>query len=98
MKRFAPGLLIPVPVFVPPAHGQPAPAEAVPPDPVVTMRQHWLDADINAFTFRNSAQMFETRPVLRAGPVWELPRGEVLSPPDYVFNGQRRTYADFAAR
>lgn len=85
-------------MLVAPAHGQPAAAETTPPDPVVTMRQHWLDADINAFTFRNSAQMFETRLVPRAGPVWELPRGETLSPPAYVFSGQHRSYADFAAR
>lgn len=98
MRRFALGLLIAVSAFVAPVHGQPAPAEAVPPDPVVTMRQHWLDADINAFTFRNSAQMFETRTVPRAGPVWELPHGERLLPPDYMFDGVRRSYADFAPR
>lgn len=85
------------------AHLAIAPAQAqstsdTPPAPVVTMRQHWLDADINSFTFRNSAQMFETRAVPRAAPVWNLPRGEGFVPPDYVFGGQRRTYADFAAR
>ena len=85
-------------MFVAPAQAKPGPVEAPPPDPVVSMRQHWLDADINAFTFRNSAQMFETRSVSRAGPVWGLPRGEALTPPDYVFGGQRRSYADFAAR
>jgi len=98
MMRRALFLLAAGQMLVAPAHGQPAAAETTPPDPVVTMRQHWLDADINAFTFRNSAQMFETRPVSRAGPVWELPRGEGFTPPGYVFGGQRRTYADFAAR
>ncbi len=72
--------------------------DAVPPDPVITMRQHWLDSDLNAFTFRNSAQMFETRSVARSGPVWRLPRSPGFSPPDYVFEGHTRSYADFAAR
>lgn len=92
-------LLAAVHLAAAPAEAQPAPAEpAAPPDPVIAMRQHWLDADINSFTFRNSAQMFETRRVARSGAVWELPREAGFVPPDYTYAGQRRSYADFAAR
>lgn len=98
MMRCALSLPVAAQIFVASANAQPTAAETALPDPVVTMRQHWLDADISAFTFRNSAQMFETRPVPRAGPIWKLPRGEPWSPPDHVFDGRRRSYADFAAR
>lgn len=97
MRLCALSFLVAAQFFVASAQGQPA-VETTPADPVITMRQHWLDTDISSFTFRNSAQMFETRSVPRSGPVWKLPRGEALAPPDYVFDGQRRGYADFAAR
>ena len=63
------------------------------PDPVIAMRQQWLDADSNAFNFRNSAQMFETRTVARSGAVWTLPREGGFTPPSYSFDGQTRSYA-----
>jgi CubicO group peptidase (beta-lactamase class C family) len=70
----------------------------IPPDPVISMRQHWLDADINAFNFRNSEQIFETRTVPRAGAVWRMPRAAGFNPPSYQFEGKSRSYSDFAAR
>lgn len=70
----------------------------VPTDPVILMRQHWLDADINAFNFRHSAEMFETRKVARAGTVRDLPQGTRIAPPDYAYNGKTRSYDDFARR
>lgn len=69
-----------------------------PPDPVISMRQHWLDADTNSFNFRNSAEIFETRTVARSGPVWPLPHAAGFTPPDYEFGGQQLSYSDFAAR
>jgi CubicO group peptidase (beta-lactamase class C family) len=70
----------------------------VPADPVILMRQHWLDSDINAFNFRHSAEMFETRKVARSGPVRALPMGKPLAPPSYTFEGKTRTYDEFARR
>lgn len=93
MMRYTPILLAAALLAAAPVEAQPVPA-----DPVVAMREHWLDADINAFTFRNSAQMFETRRVARSGAVWELPREAGFVPPDYVHDGARLSYADFAAR
>ncbi len=85
---------------VTPVSAEPSRQETLTPlaDPVVRMREHWLDADINSFTFRNSAQMFETRTVPRAGPLWEIPHSEGFQPPDYVFHGQSYSYNDFVAR
>lgn len=82
------------------ATAQPAsPAAAdVPPDPVILMRQNWLDTDINAFNFRHSAEMFETRPVRRAGKVWALPRKAGFAPPSYEYAGKVRDYDTFARR
>jgi CubicO group peptidase (beta-lactamase class C family) len=85
--------------FTAPVFSQETPgSEAAPTDPVISMRQHWLDSDINSFNFRNSAQIFETRTVARSGPVWALPRASGFAAPDYAFAGKTRHYADFAAR
>lgn len=70
----------------------------VPPDPVILMRQHWLDGDINAFNFRHSAEMFETRKVARSGPVRALPKGPAMTPPTYQYDGKTRSYDEFARR
>lgn len=80
-----------------PAASQPSGTD-LPPDPIITMRQHWLDADINSYNFRNSAQIFETRSVVRSGSVWRLPRTEGFTAPNYEFEGKTRSYAEFAAR
>ncbi|MEP7351119.1 MAG: serine hydrolase [Sphingorhabdus sp.] len=81
------------------AGAQPAPtAPPSPVDPVISIRRHMLDADINAFTFRNMDEMFETRTVSRGGPVWTLPHAPGFAPPTYSFGGQQRSYEEFAAR
>jgi hypothetical protein len=69
----------------------------VPPDPVILMRQHWLDGDINAFNFRHSAEMFETRKVARSGPVRALPKGPAMTPPTYQYDGKTRSYDELPA-
>ncbi|HVO48024.1 MAG TPA: serine hydrolase [Steroidobacteraceae bacterium] len=38
-----------------------------------SVRRHVLDAGVNALTFHSMDQIFETRRVDNAGPVWELP-------------------------
>jgi CubicO group peptidase (beta-lactamase class C family) len=81
-----------------PAIGQQTANPDLPPDPVVSMRQHWLDADINAFNFRNSAEIFETRTVPHADPLWQLPHAGGFIPPRYEFEGKTRGYDEFAAR
>ncbi|MBB4571797.1 serine hydrolase domain-containing protein [Rhizobium leucaenae] len=61
------------------------------PAAVQELRRHMLDSDINVLTFRSMDKIFETRLVPRAGPVWQLDRGETLILPSYEFNG--RTFA-----
>jgi CubicO group peptidase (beta-lactamase class C family) len=66
----------------------------VPPDPVISMRQHWLDADINSFNFRNSAQIFETRTVAKGPATSALPAGPKAAMPANYENWARRTYTN----
>lgn len=65
-----------------------------PADPVISMRQHWLDADINSFNFRNSAQIFETRTVAATRKVWVLPKGPAAAMPANYDTWARRTYTN----
>jgi CubicO group peptidase (beta-lactamase class C family) len=73
---------------VPPAQG-PSPA-------VVKMRWQWLNPEINSFTFRDTDKVFESRPVARSGPVWDLPRGTPMAMPTIQFGGEARGYERFA--
>lgn len=66
----------------------------LPPDPVISMRQHWLDADINSYNFRNSAQIFETRTVARGGRTWPLAKGPAATLPADYDAWARRTYTN----
>lgn len=52
------------------------PAPTKPSPATVAMRWQWLNPEINSFTFRDTDAVFESRPVARSGPVWELPRRE----------------------
>ncbi|MCX7284341.1 MAG: serine hydrolase [Novosphingobium sp.] len=75
-----------------PASAQsPAPT---PQDPVIAMRQHWLDADINSFNFRNSAQIFETRTVARGPETWPLATGPAAAMPADYDGWARRTFTN----
>jgi len=42
------------------------------PPALQAVRRHMLDADVNAFTFHNMDQIFDTRRVDNEGPVWKL--------------------------
>jgi CubicO group peptidase (beta-lactamase class C family) len=75
----------------------PASAEsppALPQDPVIAMRQHWLDADINSYNFRNSAQIFETRPVAKGEQPWPLAAGSTATMPADYDAWARRTFTN----
>ncbi|MBB4614700.1 serine hydrolase domain-containing protein [Novosphingobium taihuense] len=67
---------------------------AIPVDPVILMRQHWLDADINSFNFRNSAQIFETRTVATSKKASALPKGPAAAMPANYDTWARRTYTN----
>lgn len=67
------------------------------PPAVQAMRSHMLDADINSFVFRNMAQLFETRPVGRGGPVTPLPAAH-RELPAYMANGQAHTLEEWFER
>ncbi|MBT2187042.1 serine hydrolase domain-containing protein [Sphingobium nicotianae] len=89
MRRIA-RLTLPMALLA--AQGSPVPAQPATPAPsttspspaVIAMRREWLNPAINSFTFRDNARMFDTRPVRRAGPVWQLPRATGFTmPPGY---------------
>ena len=42
------------------------------PPALQSVRRHMLDADVNALTFHNMDQIFDTRRVDNAGPVWKI--------------------------
>lgn len=73
-------------------------APAGPSPAVVAMRWQWLNPEINAFTFRDTDKVFESRAVERGGPVWDLPRAAGFAIPSYRFDGQERSYPEFAER
>lgn len=57
---------------------------------VIAMRWQLLNPEINSFTFRDTDKVFETRPVAKAGPVWDLPQGKALAmPADYPAFAER---------
>jgi CubicO group peptidase (beta-lactamase class C family) len=60
------------------------------------MRWQWLNPEINSFTFRDTDKVFESRPVTRSGPVWDLPRGVPMAMPSISFGGETRGYDRFA--
>lgn len=63
---------------------------------VVAMRWQWLNPEINSFTFRDTDQVFESRPVARSGSVWDLPHGPAMAMPAIEFGGGTRGYDRFA--
>lgn len=81
---------------------------APPPDPalpsstvepaVQQLRRSMLDADVNSLTFHNMDQLFTTRVVGRAGPVWPLPRADHPLDFTYSFHDQSYTAEQFLER
>jgi len=60
------------------------------------MRWQWLNPEINSFTFRDADKVFESRPVERAGPLWDLPHGTAMTMPTVEFRGDSVGYERFA--
>jgi CubicO group peptidase (beta-lactamase class C family) len=54
------------------------------PQAIQTLRWHMLDAGVNTLTFHTMDQIFNTRKVGRAGPVWELP--SATRPMDFTYD------------
>ena len=73
-------------------------ALAQPSDAILKVRQRFLDADINTITFHNIDEIFETRKVSTAGPVWDLPRKSAPLSFLYEFDDRKIPAADFAER
>ena len=73
-------------------------AMSQPSDAILKVRQRFLDPDINTLTFHNIDEIFETRRVPTAGPVWEIP--VKLAPLNftYEYNGKTVPAKDFAER
>jgi hypothetical protein len=61
-------------------------------------RRAMLDPEVNTLTFHSMDQLFTTRRVGRAGPVWEIPRADHALDFTYEFQGHRYTPAQFLDR
>ncbi|SOB87314.1 hypothetical protein SAMN06297144_2444 [Sphingomonas guangdongensis] len=68
------------------------------PAAVQQLRRHRVDATLNALTFRNMDEIFDTRVVPRSGPVWALPRRDAAALPAYRFADQERAGEAFIDR
>jgi CubicO group peptidase (beta-lactamase class C family) len=62
------------------------------------LRWHMLDDNVSALTFRRMDDLFTTRTVPRAGPVWNLPRDEKPLDFQYNFRGLYLPATDFLER
>jgi hypothetical protein len=65
---------------------------------VQELRRRMLDADVNTLTFHNMDEIFWTRSVPRAGPVWELPSRPAALDFTYEHRGARMTPEAFLER
>lgn len=72
----------------------PEPLRVEPPSDVPVavqiLRWHMLDSDVSALTFRSMDELFTTRTVARAGPVWDLPRTDRPLDFTYTWDGETR--------
>ena len=83
--------------YPPPPPDPSVPASDVPPA-VQQLRRAMLDAEVNSLTFHNMDELFYTRTVSRAGPVWGLPRADHALDFTYTFKGQTYTPEQFIER
>ncbi len=65
---------------------------------VQQLRRDMLDANVNSLTFHNMDELFTTRVVGRAGPVWPLPKADRALDFGYSFKGQNYTADQFMER
>ncbi|HVW69915.1 MAG TPA: serine hydrolase [Steroidobacteraceae bacterium] len=68
------------------------------PPALQSVRRHMLDADVNALTFHNMDQIFDTRRVDNAGPLWSLPSSPHEMSFTYVHSGQTHPAQDVLER
>lgn len=73
------------------------PEGGVPPA-LQAVRRHMLDAGVNSLTFHSMEQIFDTRRVDNAGPVWNLPSSEHELSFTYVHAGQTHPALDVLER
>lgn len=64
----------------------------------VAMRWQWLNPEVNAFTFRNTQQVFAFRTVSAPAESRDLPQGEALAMPAATIAGAQADYAVWADR
>lgn len=83
--------------YPPPPVDPALPASQVEPT-VQQLRRDMLDANVNSLTFHNMDQLFTTRVVGRAGPVWQLPKADHALDFGYSFKGQNYTADQFMER
>lgn len=77
---------------------QPAAPTTNPSPAVVSMREQWLNPAVNAFTFRETDKVFESRAVPRNGPVSPLATGAALMMPVHKVGNLTFTYDGWAER
>jgi CubicO group peptidase (beta-lactamase class C family) len=68
------------------------------PPALQNVRRHMLDADVNALTFHNIDEIFDTRRVANAGPVWPLPTRLHEMSFTYQHSGQTHPAAEVLER
>lgn len=65
---------------------------------ILQLRRHALDAEVNTLTFHTLDQIFWTRTVPRAGPVWQLPARTTPLTFTYTYEGKTYTPEAFLDR
>ena len=68
------------------------------PPAIQELRRRMLDADVNTLTFHNMDEIFWTRTVPRAGPVWQLPVRTTPLTFTYALEGKTYTADAFLER
>lgn len=71
-----------------------APAWSAVPPALQNVRRHMLDADVNALTFHEMDQIFDTSRVQAGSKEWKLPAAEVTPDFKYQFDGKAHTAED----
>lgn len=90
----APLAMLAAPISSLSAQSTPAVITASPSPAVIAMRRQWLNPEINSFTFRDNARMFESRLVRRSGPVWRLTRTAGFAMPAGYDAWAEKTYTN----
>jgi CubicO group peptidase (beta-lactamase class C family) len=87
----------PASAYPPPAPDPSLPPSQVPPA-VQQLRRDMLDPEVNSLTVHHMDELFTTRTVSRAGPVWQLPHADHALDFKYSYKGQSYTPEQFLER